>query len=115
MKYFLTVIFFGLYLLRADPIEVTIIYGNDKPDKVINTEYTEGMSALDLLKKVSRVETSQSGPFTFVRSVDGVQSVVGKFGWFYMINGETTHKMAQNYILKDALTMTWVYRVEACY
>lgn len=115
MKYFLAVIFFGLSLLRADPIEVTIIYGNDKPDKVINTEYTEGMSALDLLKKVSSVETAQNGPFTFVRSIDGVQSVVGKFGWFYMINGETTHKMAQNYRLKDALTMTWFYKVEACY
>ncbi len=110
---------FILFLLTlnlwADPIEVTIIYGNEKPDKVINTEYTEGMSALELLKKVSCVETSQNGPFSFVRSVDGMQSVVGKFGWFYMINGEATHKMAQNYLLKDALTMTWVYRVEACY
>lgn len=114
MKHFILCIFFGA-VLWGDPIEVTIIYGNDKPDKVSNTEYTEGMSALDLLKKVSSVETAQNGQFTFVRSIDGVQSVVGKFGWFYMINGETTHKMAQNYRLKDVLSMTWVYRVEACY
>lgn len=114
MKTWLLTIILGT-VLWADPIEVTIIYGNDKPDKVINTEYTEGMSALELLKKVSHVETSQSGPFTFVRSIDGVQSVVGKYGWFYMINGEATHKMAQNYSLKDVMNMIWIYRVEACY
>lgn len=114
MKTWLLTIILGT-VLWADPIEVTIIYGNDKPDKVVNAEYAEGMSALELLEKVSRVETSQSGPFTFVRSIDGVQSVIGKYGWFYMINGEATHKMAQNYLLKDVMSMTWVYRVEACY
>jgi len=114
MKAWLLTIIFGT-VLWTDPIEVTIIYGNDKPDKVINTEYTEGMSALELLKKVSTVETEQKGDFIFVRSIDGMRSVVGKFGWFYMINGEATHKMAQNYVLKDASTMTWFYKVEACY
>ncbi|MFY9142903.1 DUF4430 domain-containing protein [Sulfuricurvum sp.] len=114
MKIFALISFFTA-ALWADPIEVTIIYGNNLPDKVITTDYTEGTTALELLKKVSSVETAQKGKFTFVRSVDGVQSVVGKFGWFYLINGESVHQMAQNYILKDALTMTWVYKVEVCY
>lgn len=115
MKYFTFILLFGLVTLWSDPIEVTIIYANDTPDKVVKTEYTEGTTALELLKKVSRVETTQKGKFIFVRSVDGVKSVVGKFGWFYLINGESVHKMAQNYLLKDAKTMTWVYKVEACY
>jgi hypothetical protein len=114
MKYFILTLFFAV-TLWGNPIEVTIIYGNDKPDKVITTEYVEGTTALELLKRVSHVETSQKGKFTFVRSVDGVQSVVGKFGWFYLIDSQSVHKMAQNYILKDAKTMTWVYKVEACY
>jgi Domain of unknown function (DUF4430) len=99
----------------ANDIEVTIIYGNDKPDKVVTAAYSEGTSALELLKRVSSVVTAKNGSFTFVRSVDGVESVVGKFGWFYLINGESVHKMAENYVLKDAKSMTWVYRVEACY
>ncbi|MFZ2890288.1 DUF4430 domain-containing protein [Sulfuricurvum sp.] len=114
MKYLLSILFFAV-ALWGEPIEVTIIYGNEKPDKVITTDYPKGITALELLKSVSRVETAQKGKFTFVRSVDGVQSVVGKFGWFYLIDGQSVHKMAQNYVLEDAKTMTWVYKVEACY
>lgn len=111
---------FGILLLLclnvlANDIEVTVIYGNNMPDKVVTATYSEGTTALDLLKQVSNVVTAKNGKFTFVRSVDGVQSVVGKFGWFYLINGESVHKMAENYVLKDAKNMTWVYKVEACY
>ena len=99
----------------ANDIAVTILYGNGKPDKVIQTTYTPGMSALDLLKKVSSVQTSKTGKFLFVRSIDGVKSDVGKFGWFYLIDGESVATTAENYLLKDAKSMLWVYKVEACY
>lgn len=114
MKYVLPILFL-VVTAWSTPIEVTIVYGNDKPDRVITTEYTERITALELLKKVSRVETEEKGNFTFVRSIDGKKSVVGKFGWFYLIDGQSVHKMAQNYVLEDAKTMTWVYKVEACY
>lgn len=99
----------------ANELEVTILYGNGKPDKVIQTTYSEGMRALDVLQQISRVETSKTGNYRFVRSIDGVQSQIGKFGWFYLIDGESVHTTAENFILNDAKTMTWVYKVEACY
>ncbi|MDP3119408.1 MAG: DUF4430 domain-containing protein [Sulfuricurvum sp.] len=100
----------------ANDIEVTIIYGNDTPDKVVTTTYTEGTTtALDLLKQVSDVVTVKTGKFTFVRSIDGVQSKVGKFGWFYLMDGNSVKKMAENYVLKSEKSMMWVYKVEACY
>lgn len=109
-------VFFLLFLNAwGGDIEVTIVYGNGRPDKVVTTTYEEGRSALDVLQKVSDVETSQKGAYSFVRSIDGVRSVVGRFGWFYLINGESVHKTAGNYLLKDAKTMTWIYKVEACY
>jgi len=114
MKFIVLVLLLG-WQLFADEIDVTIIYGNDMPDKVVRTTYKEGTTALELLKQVSNVVTAKNGKFTFVRSVDEVQSVVGKFGWFYLIDGKSVHKMAENYVLKDAKSMTWVYRVEACY
>lgn len=114
MKYVLFALFFTV-ALWGDSVEVTIIYGNGKPDKVVTADYAKGATALEILRAVSRVETAQKGKFTFVRSVDGVQSVVGKYGWFYLIDGQSVHKMAQNYLLEDAKTMTWVYKVEACY
>jgi hypothetical protein len=114
MKHLLLILFFAV-TVWGNPIEVTIIYGDTKPDKVVVSEYAEGITALELLKKVSHVETEEKGKFTFVRSIDGKKSVVGKFGWFYLIDGESVHTMAQNYVLKDVKTMTWVYKVEACY
>jgi hypothetical protein len=114
MKQFILTLIFAIGLW-GNPIEVTLIYGNGYPDKVVTTEYSEGMNALELLKRVSNVVTAKNGKFTFVRSIDGVKSVVGKFGWFYLINGESVHKMAENYVLKDVKSMTWLYRVEACY
>lgn len=99
----------------AENLTVTIQYGNAIPDKTVETTYTPGMSALDALRQVSRVETSQTGSYLFVRSIDGVRSQVGKFGWFYTVDGHTVHQTAQNYVLDHARTMTWSYKVEACY
>ncbi len=99
----------------AESLTVTIVYGNSKPDKTSVMTYIPGMSALDALRQVSTVETSQTGTFLFVRSIDGVRSDVGKFGWFYLIDGQKAGVTAEHYRLKDAQTMTWYYGVEACY
>ncbi|MCX6072804.1 MAG: DUF4430 domain-containing protein [Campylobacterales bacterium] len=108
--------FFALSLsVLANDIEVTILYGNGTPDKVVTTTYNEGSTALELLKQVSDIVTVKTGRFTFVRSIDGVTSKVGKFGWFYLIDGNSVKKMAEDYVLKNEKSMLWVYKVEACY
>lgn len=99
----------------AEELTVTIQYGNTMPDKVIKTVYTPGMSALAVLQQISAVQTSKTGKYLFVRSIDGVKSKIGKFGWFYTVDGKPVNTTAQNTILKDAKTMTWIYKVEACY
>ncbi len=99
----------------AGSLAVNVIYGGGKPEKNVVTEYETGMNALDVLKRVSRVETSQTGEFVFVRSIDGVRSVIGKYGWFYLIDGQPPGVIAQRYRLENAHTMTWYYGVEACY
>ncbi len=114
MKFISLLFIIGLSVFAND-IEVTILYGNGKPDKIVQTTYTPGMSALEVLQKVSSVQTSKTGKFLFVRSIDGVKSEIGKFGWFYLIDGESVATTAENYPLKDAKRMLWVYKVEACY
>lgn len=99
----------------GENLTVFLHYGDAKPDRVIETTYSPGMSALDVLNRISRVEASKTGNYRFVRSIDGVQSQIGKFGWFYLIDGESVNTTAENFILNDAKTMTWVYKVEACY
>jgi hypothetical protein len=99
----------------AEDLTVTIRYGNGMPDKVAYTTYVSGISALDALKQVSTVRTSKTGKYLFVRSIDGVKSKVGKFGWFYTVDDKPVHTTAENTVLTDAKSMTWVYKVEACY
>lgn len=101
--------------LYAEDLTLTVVYGNGIPDKVVQTTYTPGMSALEVLQQSGRVETGKTGQYLFVRSIDGVKSQVGKFGWFYLIDGKSVPKTAETYQLKDAKSMTWIYKVEACY
>lgn len=99
----------------AENLTVTIHYGNGHPDKTVETTYAPGQSALEVLQQVSTVTTGKTGNFLFVRSIDGVHSQVGKFGWFYLIDGESVPKTAEQHLLRDAKTMMWLYKVEACY
>lgn len=99
----------------AEDLTVTIRYGNAMPDKVVQTSYAEGTSALDALKRISKVKTGKTGGYLFVRSIDGIQSQIGKFGWFYTIDGKPVDTTAEKTVLKDAKNMTWFYKVEACY
>lgn len=113
MKYFI-VLFFATIQLLANEITVTISFGNDKEDKVITTTYENGDTALDILNKVADIEVSK-GKYKFIRSIDGQKSIPGTYGWFYLIDGEPTKKMASTYQLNDAFTMLWYYKVEDCY
>ncbi|MFA5215151.1 DUF4430 domain-containing protein [Sulfuricurvum sp.] len=101
--------------LFAEDMVVTIRYNNGMPDKVVQTTYTPGASALSVLQQVSAVQTSKTRKYLFVRSIDGVQSQIGTFGWFYTIDEKPVNTTAQNTLLKDTKTMMWVYKVEACY
>ncbi len=113
MKY-IFLLFVLTTFLMSEQIKVTIIYGTHKLDKVVNTEYQNGTTALELLKKISDVQAVKTGKYNFVRSIDGVKSEVGVYGWFYLIDGESTHRMAEKFLLNNNKTMTWYIHKEQC-
>jgi len=96
-------------------LRVEIDYGGLRPSRVVETIYSEGMTALNVLKQVAEVQTHQVGGFVFVRAIDKIRSERGKMGWFYSIDGVSAKRIADSYRLKDERTMRWSYRVEACY
>ena len=111
---FIAILLLTIVYSWAENITVTISYGDGRADKVVETTYEEGDTALEVLSKAAKITTA-SGKYKFVRSIDGKKSVPGVYGWFYLINGESPGKMASGYKLKDALSMTWYYKVEQCY
>lgn len=99
----------------ANEITITIVYGDDMNSEIIKTEYTNGMSALEVLDKVTDIKLKQVGKYTFVNSINGKQAIKGTYGWFYSVDGEKTNKLASTYKLKDNKSMKWIYDFEACY
>jgi len=99
----------------ANNIAITIDYGKNRANKKVYTIYNSGrVSALDLLKRVADVKVSK-GKYKFANSIDGVKSKVKTYGWFYTIDGKATKKMASDYILTNEKSMTWTYKISACY
>ena len=114
MKQFLLIAFLVLNIF-ANELTVTIVYDDNRADTVVKTTYENGETALGILDRVATIETSKTGKYNFVRSINGKLSQKGKYGWFYLIDGQSVHKMASNYKLHDNKTMTWIYKVEDCY
>lgn len=112
MKVFL-VFLATLLFLNANEIKITINYGDARGIENFTTSYEDGMSALEVLDKVADISIAK-GKFKFVRSINGKKSIPGKYGWFYLINGESPEKMASNYKLENISSMTWYYKVEKC-
>jgi len=99
----------------ANNIYVTIHYGGKKADKKVYTTYESGeTTALELLQKVAVVKVAK-GKYKFANSVDGVQAIVRSHGWFYMLDGKSTKKMASDWVLTDEKEMQWSYKRSACY
>lgn len=113
MKYIIF-LFLLVSSVFSQDITVTIVYGENKADRVVETTFKSGETALAVLQKVADVKVA-NGKYKFVRSIDGHKSIKGVYGWFYFINDESTHKMANRYELNDdVLSMTWLYKVEQC-
>ncbi|MEA3354125.1 MAG: DUF4430 domain-containing protein [Campylobacterota bacterium] len=113
MRYllFITVFVLNIY---ANELIVTVIYENDGAHKIEKVKYTNGETALDVLKKVSEVQSYNLGKYKFVSSIDGKKSIKGRYGWFYTIDGKDVNQTASTNKLNDNKTMQWVYKREAC-
>ncbi len=68
-----------------------------------------GITAMDALQRVAKVETRYGG--RFVQSIDGVSgSLSRKRDWFYFVNGYEADRGAADYELHDGDVEWWDYR-----
>lgn len=95
-------------------IVVEIDYGDIRPSRTVNTSYREGMSALELLQTVSKVETHPVDQYIFVVSIDGVYGKRGDMAWYYTVDGKSADKLAYLNPLNNAKRIKWVYKKDTC-
>jgi hypothetical protein len=100
---------------RADEkIKVRIDYGNARQSREANTQWKEGITALEALQSVAHVKTHQTGNYVFVTSIDGVKGSRGDMAWYYEINGKRADKLAYERILHKGDSTRWIYTMDVC-
>ncbi|WP_163323299.1 DUF4430 domain-containing protein [Draconibacterium mangrovi] len=100
---------------NGEKVTVEIDFGSLKHPKLkIETNWKEGLSALEALQFVAEVKTHPVGQYVFVDEIDGVKGVPNQSVWYYKINGEPAKKIATDQPLKNGDIITWIYKQDVC-
>ncbi|MFV0269657.1 MAG: DUF4430 domain-containing protein [Draconibacterium sp.] len=98
-----------------DKVTVEIDFGSLKYPKLkIETNWKEGLSALEALQFVAEVKTHPLGQYVFVDEIDGVKGVPNQSVWYYKINGETAKKIDIVQPIENGDKITWIYKQDVC-
>lgn len=92
---------------------VEIQYAKDSIT-LTETPWKKGLSCLEALQQVSRVETRPSGKYVFVTSIDTFKGTKGHTVWYYKLNGKSGNLLATNQNTIAGDTITWVYKQDIC-
>lgn len=79
---------------KYSPVTVVLNYGKDKNTKQIKVDYIKGMTVLQALQSVAKVETYAKGKYVFVTSINEVKGKRGNMAWYYKINGKSPKELA---------------------
>ncbi|MCY1720116.1 DUF4430 domain-containing protein [Prolixibacteraceae bacterium Z1-6] len=100
-----------------EPQKVTVEIKYDENNSSllkIETDWREGLSALEALQFVAKVNTHPVGSYVFVSAINNVEGVPNKSVWYYTVNGEPAKKIAINQPLKKGDVVTWIYKQDVC-
>lgn len=96
-------------------VAIEITYEDEShPPLKIETDWREGLSALEALQFVAEVKTHPLGEYVFVSAINGVEGAPNKSVWYYRINGVPATKIAINQPLKNGDVLTWIYKSDVC-
>jgi hypothetical protein len=98
----------------GESVNVGIDYGNVRKFRGAETQWQEGVTALEVLQSVAQVETHQVGEYVFVTSIDGVKGIRGDKAWYYEINGRHADKLAFVRVLNKNESTRWIYKKDVC-
>ncbi len=93
---------------------VEIDYGKTRPSRKVETKWKKGVTALEALETVAKVETYQVGKYTFVTSIDDVKGQPGVMAWYYKVNGQSAKKLAADNVIESDDRIAWSYQTDTC-
>ena len=111
---FICLAVFCAAVCASDKMKVGIDYGGTHETREAETQWTEGVTALEVLQSVAQVEIHQVKDYIFVTSIDGVKGKRGDKGWYYEINGKRADKLAFRRVLNNGDSTKWIYKKDVC-
>ncbi|WP_319499465.1 DUF4430 domain-containing protein [uncultured Draconibacterium sp.] len=109
--------FIGLsaFASNGEKVTVEIDFGaGNHPKLKIETNWKEGLSALEALQFVAEVKTHPVGQYVFVDEIDGVKGEPNQSVWYYKINDVPAKKIAIDQPLENGDKITWIYKQDVC-
>jgi len=97
-----------------DKVRVGIDYGGVHHSREAEAQWKEGITALEALQSVARIETHQVNDYVFVTSIDGVIGKRGDKAWYYEINGKRADKLAYERVLNKDEGTRWIHTMDVC-
>lgn len=95
-------------------ITVEIDYGGRQQSRKVEITWKQGITALEALQSVAKIETKQADEFILVNSIDSVEGQSGARVWYYDINGKRATSVANKCILGQDDYMKWEYTKDVC-
>lgn len=98
----------------SQKITVEIDYGGVQQNRKVEIPWKQGITALEALQSVAKVETRKIGEHLLVTSIDGVEGKKGDKAWYYDISGKRATSFANKCILREGDHMRWEYTKDVC-
>lgn len=95
-------------LVQTTKVTLEIISSPDTVKVYPDIEFSGTVSALDVTRTVTAVETKGEGEQTFVYKLNNKEiNAAKKEKWDYMINGSKPQESPSDYIVRDGDVITW--------
>ncbi|WKZ15787.1 MAG: DUF4430 domain-containing protein [Candidatus Jettenia caeni] len=111
---FIFFIFLSTAFCANRNVTVEIDSGGLHQNREVEIPWKQGITALEVLQSVAKIETQQKGEHFLVTSIDKVEGQVGDKVWYYHINGKRATSFANTCILNEGDRMKWEYAKDVC-
>lgn len=95
-------------------VTVEIDYGGLQQSRKVEIPWKQGITALEALQSVAKVETQKQEEHFLVISIDTIVMKTGNRAWYYNINGKRATSFANQCILSAGDSMRWEYTKDVC-
>ncbi|MCF6156659.1 MAG: DUF4430 domain-containing protein [Candidatus Brocadia sp.] len=111
---FVFFIFLSTAFCDGKKITIEINYGGLHQNRKVETQWKQGITVLEALQTIAKVESQQKESYFLVTSIDNVVGHVGDRVWYYDINDKHATSFANKCILEEGDHVKWEYAKDVC-